>query len=467
MKKIVFSIFLCLALSVCAFALDATEHSVSLSYDAENGLIKATVSVSKGNATVGHFGLKYNTQKLEATDKNFNALAGEIPDKTSDGKSYLTNVVSSLASYVVITPESNKPAELINTSEGRLLFGWYATKEVDAVKPEKDGGKIAEVYFKLRDDVTIEDISVSDFSPVSVSDCSGISGWNMGIIVINTDSVVYTYQSGSGSQQLKINMVSDFSGNAENQTGDGNTTDEQQPQQPSEPDNPADAQQPESTEQTDKTDEKEEDEENQDNKENKEETPSGESEKPESEYVPFKENGVIKNVDLRLSVKTFSDKLRIFWESPSEYKNEISEYRVKILDSNGNVVRYIKGITSITKSITIKELAPDFAFSVSVSAFLKDGTEIKHTQSPGVKTQVSTDGTLSVYDVTYYSGKGNMYGFDFEQVIFGYTPTKAPRVYAPEGYTFEGWTIDGENVIDLSKYNIYADTVFTAKYVKN
>lgn len=444
MKKIAFSIILCFVLSLCAFALDATEHSVELSYDAENGIIKATVSVSKGNATVGHFGLKYNTQKLVAIDKNFNELPGEIPDKTSDSKSYLTNVVSSLASYVVITPESNKPAELINTSDGRLLFGWYATKEVDAVKPEKDGGKIAELYFKLCDNVTIEDISVSDFSPVSVSDCAGISGWNMGIIVINTQSVVYTYQTGSGSQQLKINMISEFSGNAGNQTD----------VQPSEPDTPADTEQNESAEQTDKTDEKEE-------------TPSGKSEKPESEEDSFKENGVIKSTDLKLSVKTFSDKMRVFWEAPSEYKNEIAEYRAKVTDSNGNVVRYIKGITNITTSITIKGLAPDFSFSVSISAFLKDGTEIKHTQSASVKTQVSTDGTLSVYDVTYYSGRGNMYGFDFEQVIFGYTPTKAPKVYAPDGYTFEGWTIDGENVVDLSKYNIYADTVFTAKYVKN
>ena len=294
------------------------------------------------------------------------------------------------------------------------------------------------------DNVTIEDISVSDFSPVSVSDCAGISGWNMGIIVINTQSVVYTYQTGSGSQQLKINMISEFSGNAGNQTD----------VQPSEPDTPADTEQNESAEQTDKTDEKEE-------------TPSGKSEKPESEEDSFKENGVIKSTDLKLSVKTFSDKMRVFWEAPSEYKNEIAEYRAKVTDSNGNVVRYIKGITNITKSITIKGLAPDFSFSVSISAFLKDGTEIKHTQSASVKTQVSTDGTLSVYDVTYYSGRGNMYGFDFEQVIFGYTPTKAPKVYAPDGYTFEGWTIDGENVVDLSKYNIYADTVFTAKYVKN
>ena len=84
MKKIVFSIILCFVLSLCAFALDATEHSVELSYDAENGIIKATVSVSKGNATVGHFGLKYNTHKLVAIDKNFNELPGEIPDKTSD-----------------------------------------------------------------------------------------------------------------------------------------------------------------------------------------------------------------------------------------------------------------------------------------------------------------------------------------------------------------------------------------------
>lgn len=454
MKKIAISIFLIVALSVCVFAADATEHCVSLSYDSQNNIVKALVTVSKGNATVGHFGLKYNTQKLEATDKNFNVLDSDIPDKTADGKSYLTNVVSSGASYIVITPESNKPSELINTQSGRILFGWYATKEIDAVKPERDGGIIAQLYFKLRDGITIEDISVSDFSPVSINDCQGISGWNMGIIVINTESVVYTYQSANGSQLLRIDMTSDFLENAENPTDDNkDITDSKLPD---DSDNVSGTEQTGTSESTDTTQE-----------ENSENTPADQPETEKEEYVPFKENGVVKSADIKLSVKTFSDRLRLIWDAPAEYKNEIAEYRVKLLDANGNIVRHIKGIADITKSITIRDIAPDFEFNVSISAFLKDGTEIKHTKDEKVKTLISTEGTLSVYDVTYYSGKGNLYGFDFEQVIFGYTPTKAPRVYAPEGYTFEGWTVDGENIVDLSKYNIYADTVFTAKYAKN
>jgi hypothetical protein len=178
----------------------------------------------------------------------------------------------------------------------------------------------------------------------------------------------------------------------------------------------------------------------------------------------FKENGEVKTADLKVTVKAFSDKVRVFWSAPDGVSPV--QYKVKLADSNGNTIREFVGLIGITKSLTVKNLVPDFAFSINVSAFDKDGTELKHTETVKAKTEISSDAELTVYDVTYNAGEGRFYGFESEQVIFGSVPKKAPKVYAPDGYSFEGWTVDGENVIELSSYNVYCNTEFVAKYVK-
>lgn len=419
MKKLTLALILCILLSVCAFALDDTSHGVNITYDEASGIYKAELSVSAGNAIVGHFGLSYNTEKLTAVDKDFAVIPDTVPEKTADGKSYLTQVVKPLADYIVVTPESNKPAELIDKQKGYILFGWYATKDVEAVTPTKDGGKIAELYFKLKDGVNASDVSSSDFSPVTANQCSTLSGWNKGIIVINSQNKVFTYKPSDGSAELDISV----------KFGD-------------------------STADSENTDIKAEEEKNTDTDTNTEPTPE----------EPFKENGEVKTADLKVTVKAFADKVRVFWTAPDGVSPV--QYKVKLADSNGNTIREFNGLIGITKSLTVKNLVPDFAFSISVSAFDKDGTELRHKETVGAKTEISSNAELTVYDVTYNALSGSIYGFESEQVIFGSIPTKAPKVYAPDGYTFEGWTIDGENVIELSTYNVYGNTEFIAKYVK-
>lgn len=418
MKKLTLALILCILLSVCAFALDDTSHGVNITYDEASGIYKAELSVSAGNAIVGHFGLSYNTEKLTAVDKDFAVIPDTIPEKTADGKSYLTQVVKPLADYIVVTPESNKPAELIDKQKGYILFGWYATKDVEAVTPTKDGGKIAELYFKLKDGVNASDVSSSDFSPVTANQCSTLSGWNKGIIVINSQNKVFTYKPSDGSAELNISVKFGSSTVTENTTTE--------------------------TEVDKKT-------------ETEVETDTDTEEQ-------FKENGEVKTADLKVTVKAFADKVRVFWSAP----NGVSpvQYKVKLADSNGNTIREFVGLIGITKSLTVKNLVPDFAFSINVSAFDKDGTELKHKENVSARTEISADAALTVYDVTYNAGEGSFYGFESEQVIFGSVATKAPKVYAPEGYTFEGWTVDGENVVELSSYNVYGDTEFIAKYVK-
>ncbi len=416
-KKLTLALILCILLSMCAFALDDTSHGVNITYDEASGIYKAELSVSAGNAIVGHFGLSYNTEKLTAVDKDFAVIPDTVPEKTSDGKSYLTQVVKPLADYIVVTPESNKPAELIDKQKGYVLFGWYATKDVEAVTPTKDGGKIAELYFKLKDGVNASDVSSSDFSPVTADKCAALSGWNKGIIVINSQNKVFTYKPSDGSAELNISV----------KFGD-------------------------STADSEDTNTKAEEDKNTD------------TETQPAPEEPFKENGEVKTADLKITVKAFYDKVRIFWTAPDG--TTPVQYKVKLADSNGNTVREFNGLIGITKSLTVKNIAPDFAFSISISAFDKDGTELKHKETVNAKTEISADAELTVYDVTYNALSGSIYGFESEQVIFGSVPTKAPKVYAPDGYTFEGWTIDGENVIELSRHNVYDDTEFIAKYVK-
>ncbi len=431
MKKLTLALILCILLSMCAFALDDTSHGVNITYDETSGIYKAELSVSAGNAIVGHFGLSYNTEKLTAVDKDFAVIPDAVPEKTSDGKSYLTQVVKPLADYIVVTPESNKPAELIDKQKGYVLFGWYATKDVEAVIPTKDGGKIAELYFKLKEGVNASDVSSSDFSPVTADKCATLSGWNKGIIVINSQNKVFTYRPSDGSAELNISV----------KFGSSTVTE-------------------------DTTTETEDDKKTETEVETESDTET--ENKTEVEQTPeesFKENGEVKTADLKVTVKAFADKVRIFWTAPDGVSPV--QYKVKLADSNGNTIREFDGLIGITKSLTVKNLVPDFAFSINVSAFDKDGTELKHKESVSAKTVISSNAELTVYNVTYSVGEGSFYGFESEQIIFGSIPTKAPKVYAPEGYAFEGWTIDGENVIELSSYNVYGNTEFIAKYVKN
>lgn len=88
----------------------------------------ASISVSAGDAIVGHFGLKFNPVKLSVVASNLEEIPSPVPETNSDGKSYLNSVVISASDYIVITSESNKPNELIDNENGLILFRWVCNK---------------------------------------------------------------------------------------------------------------------------------------------------------------------------------------------------------------------------------------------------------------------------------------------------------------------------------------------------
>ena len=424
MKKTIFLFVLIFAMSMSVFALDNTRHSVVLTYDDTNKNIDASISVSAGDAIVGHFGLKFNPVKLSVATSNLEEIPSPVPETNSDGKSYLNSVVISASDYIVITSESNKPNELIDNENGLILFGWYATKDVDALTPDMSGGKIADIKFTINDGYTIDDITESDIIPVPTADCKNISGWSSGIIVINSDSIVYMADSDKPETELKTDMEYVFiygNGESQEQTPDDNDSDNE---------NDNDEDENEETEQ--------------------------------NEIIDFEINGKEESTDFSIKAEALTDSVRITWSSPEN--KEIHFYSIELKDLSSNIIRRVEGIVPITRSFTIKNLAPDFSYTISMSAYTIDGTKLNSTNDVTVKTEKDISATPITFEVIYDYENGSIYGFDSETVMFGTAPTKIPTVYPPQGYTFAGWSLDGKNVISTENLKVYSDLKLTAIY---
>lgn len=446
MKKLSVVWLLCALLSFAAAALEDTAHSVHLTYDNADDVIRARISVEVGDAIVGHFGLSFNSEKLRLVTRSGDELLSPAPVKNEDGESYLCSVVKAAGDGIVITPESNKPADLINQDKGIVLFGWYATKELDAVTPDISDGGIAEIYFKTADGVTVNDLTPSDIAPVSAEQCAGISGWGNGIIVINSQSKVFSVSPADGAALLNVSVTADFSDSPDvsptpDKPEDVGQTDENA-ETPSSPEDPDPGDVTGTDVETDGT---------------------GTTEEPEESGAPFAPNGKTAETDFSLTANAFENKVRLFWEKPAN--TEIYSYTVHLKDTDGNTVRKVDGIVGEARSLTLTFLAPDFAFVAEISAYTTDGSLLTGTKSLAVRTEKMTAaGEPIAFGVTYDPGMGELYGFDSEQVLFGSLPTKAPVVYAPDGYVFKGWSADGKNTVSLSSLRIYKDTALTALY---
>lgn len=440
MKKILCFAVLAVLLLLPAAALENTAQNVSLTYDAASGVIRAELSVTAGDAIVGHFGMKYNTEKVHVVRADGEAIPNPVPEKNAAGKSYLCDVVQPLADYIVITPEANKAQELIRSANGVLLFGWYATKDVEAVGPEATGGPIAAFYFKMNDGVSASDLSASDFAAVEPADCAGVSGWSSGVIVINSASKVFSSSPASDTTQLVTTVTADFSG--------GSSVQPTAPSEPSEPDEPTEPSKPDESglpiapviPQ------------------NPDEPTGGEA--TDKDVVP---TGTSERVDFALSARVLTGKVRFTWVKPSNYR--IYGYCLTLKDTAGNIMTIMDGIADITRSVTVTAPAPDFEFTAELTAYTTDGTLLVNTAQPlAVRTARYTEGEPVSFEVTYDPGLGEMYGFESERVLFGDSPTKAPRIYAPGGYVFRGWSIDGAETVALDKLRIYDDLALTALY---
>lgn len=440
MKKLSILFLLLAVLSLGCLAAEDSAQKVTLTYDAAEQVIKAEISVLTGDAIVGHFGLSYNTQKLTLVASDASPLPTAIPEKGADGKSYLTSVVQAANNEIVVTTESNKSADLLLPAAGKVLFGWYATKNVEAVTPLLDGGRIAVIRFKLADGVTPNDLNNTDLVPVSAADCAGVSGWSNGIIVINSQSKIFTYAAVEGTSALRIAVTADFSAYAAAETPPekdptpGDIT-------PSEPDkepekDPAENPGTDPAEQPDK--------------------------EPDNIGGNTGESGntsVIAELDLQ--AHTYAEKIRFLWQTPSE---NVESYALVLTDSDGQTVRRVESLVGITKSVTVAGLAPDYPLTAELRAYDASGKELA-AATLSVRTGSPDADSLPVaFTVTYDAGIGEFYGFESEEVLFGSSPTKAPRVYAPEGYTFAGWSIDGEETVELSTLRVYEDLRLIAVY---
>ena len=405
-------------LTVGVHAQGAMSQNLKVYVNSDSNVVTAALFLSEGNAIVGHFGIKYNTEKLELVRHDLGLIPDEIPVRDADGNDYLAKIVKAASSDVVITPDSNKPAELVLKDKGQVMFGWYSTKNA-VISPSTNSGAIALLYFNIKTGIKAEDISSSDFSFIKNEDCADIPGWSSGIISIASDEKAYLAETDNRDQRLNLSIALGLNEKI-----------------------------PEVQEDDDLPDIKTEPEED---NEDKEETTT-------------EDTSLYESAKISASISGAGAGMRLLIDDGLKDVN-VPEYRVIIKDTNGNEVRNISGIVGITRSLTIKDLAPDFELVAEISAYTKDGKLLDST-SVSYKTPSTPASTAKVYSVKYDVKDGTMYGFNAEDVIFGNVPTKVPTVYAPDGYKFAGWSVDGTNTVDIEKYNIYKDTVFTAVYEK-
>ncbi|MBO4343937.1 MAG: hypothetical protein J5844_04680 [Clostridia bacterium] len=337
MKKLLFTLALSFLLSVSVFAIDASEHTVKVSHEKE--LVKVEVSVSKGNAIVGHFGIKFNPEKLELVKSDGSTLPDVIPEKNEDGKSYIQSVVKTSSKDIVITTEANKSSDFISTSNGYVLFGWYATMNIDSVNPDLNGGKIAEIYFKLKGG-SFGGLTDADIAPITAKECAHLSDWSKGIIVINSDNNVYSSISDDEKTVLKTSVV--FSPDSSGESGESGGE----------------------TPGKDEKDEKDED--NKDEKDEKDENSDG------------KEGGNGGLIDsnasetkMGLELRVYSGKIRVLWNNKAE--TGVKKYFLQFKEINGNVFHTVDGIAEITRSVTVSDIKISDIASVELASVYEDG----------------------------------------------------------------------------------------------
>ena len=432
MKKIAVFLLMLLTLSLYAFA-EETEYEIKLSYDEANGSVVSQVYISKGNSVAGHIGLSFNSEKLHIVTSALEAVPDELPEKNGDGESYLCSVVEGSSEYIIVTPETLPVKELVSKEKGYVLFGWYAHKDVDSIKA---GESIAKICFKLADGVSISDIGSEDITPVSKDKTASLSGWKSGIMVADASGNAYFYEPEENADRLIIRVKSDFFETVED-AEDVNEKADEEASDTKEDDEPV----------KNEADDKQED------KGLTEEAVPEDSKKDE-----------VASTDLGMTVRTLSDRIRITWSKPAGFN--VKEYRITVTDKDNYPVVTVNGITDITRSFTVKNLAHDYDFKVTLCAVKPDGSVVYHNKVAVLKTPRNEYAAAKIYTVKYKAGVGTLYGMSDEQVVFGSHPTKAPTVYAPEGYEFAGWSVDGKNVADLGELKIYSDTVLTAVYTK-
>ena len=424
MKKFLFLFLVMVVLSVTV-AAQPMGYELKVSYDASDNGVLSELYVSEGDSVVAHVGFVYNTAKLELVNTGYDSIPDELPEGTTK-EVFFNTVIESASELIIITPEHADVFDLLDKTNGLVMFGWYADLKIDSVYA---GEKIASIRFRLKNGTKYSDITSADIVPVNTVHTKNVAGWSNGIMAADKSGKKYFYEPAEGADKIDV-LVSFASYEAS-----GTTEPEATKPEVTKPE----VTKPEVTE----------------------------PEVTEPEVVPETSEDTKNEVitaDFGIITTVQSDRIRVRWEKLNNLA--ISEYRLTVSDSDGNVIRKIYGITEITKSFTVKDLAHDFEYVLSFAAVNSDGKEIFHNEKINVKIPVSKDSLPVIYDITYKSGIGTAYGMKNEQVLFGDYATKAPVIYAPEGYTFAGWSVDGVNIVKPDKLRIYSDMVFIAVFTK-
>lgn len=494
---VLFVILSIITFSLCSFAEGATEQKVVCTYDKENGVLTANIYVSKGTAIVGYCSFDYDQSVLTLLDSDRNVVPTDVPSYAKDGKTlYLKNIFESHGG-IVVTDIGNGTKKLINTVDGYAMFAWYFSDSNSVIDAQENEVLISSVKFQLNDSKTVSDINENTLVFASAQITDKVNGWYPAIFVMDKDHKQYSYTDGT----LKADIIFSLPDSEEtlpdsepenpddnNEEENKNTEENTQPENkedntdspsvdpnedekasdnedanPDDSDASSDTTTPEGNDKTESGDNISDNTQT-GNQNDKEENPPQESkpddEEPDSDiYAPF---GVVTEHDFGLESESTETTLRLKWNKPDNIKVEY--YTLKLTDDDGNAIRVVDGISSVTGSYTIRDIAHSFTYLITLSAFDENANE--YVQKDFEAKTLRFEGTPQMlsYTVTYDAGDGYIYGFPEEYVLFGSTARKAPEVIAPEGLYFAGWSQNRLTPIDTESTRLYSDTTYYAIY---
>ncbi len=474
---------ICMVLAVLAFctyvyADSATEQRVVCTYNAENNTLQADIYITSGTAIVGYCSLDYDENILTLLDKDGNVVPANVPSYSQDNKTIYLRTVIEEHNGVVVTDIGNGTKKLINTTDGYAMYAWYYSDSNAVIDAESEDVLIASVRFALNFQSTVSDISEKSLVFASSEITDNIADWYPAISVMDKDQNLYSYADGTLKADIVFNLPGDDNNENEQPTtdltpDDGENTNTNNSNEDGEnadtPDTAPDAEklpvdtdtENTPTDNETNTDEGEGAEDNTDTK--NEDTADKDSiiqdeEDTEEEDVDIN----IKKYPFNLKHESTETTIRLKWERPENIT--IEYYTITLSDSYDQSIRYIDGISSVTNSYTIKDLAHGFTYLVTLSALTEDG-QILTQNGFEAKTENFDGAPETIFrTVTYNAGDGHIYGSAKESVVFGKTAEKIPDVIAPNGLYFVGWSVDGQKICDISAIRIYEDIAFFAVY---
>ncbi len=388
----------------------APEYAIDFVYDVDAKQATATISVSGGGTYgVGHFGFSYNAEALTLVKADGNEF-----DPASDMMADVVVGYDAGTEYAVVTTEETSLVDdLIDVTNGDILFGWYVNHNiVEGVETGffngADGSKIlATVNFKLADEIANSenpsDAILEVEKLITVYDGEEVrpAGWDDIYVVSDPEFTQHV------TKDSDIDISSSVSVKMPDITASASGTTINVSWKPS----------------------------------------ANEAELDIAYYdvVVYDKDGNV--------VATYVQ------DAGAEYLTAAKKYAIKFTNDDG-----IKG----NKNYTVK------AYPVTASG--NSGSSQTKTVRTGSTPEIeggggstsSGAGASLTYTVTYHAGEGTIP----EGQKFKYTVNRngyvggSPAVIAPEGKIFAGWSVDGVTLISVEVYKITKNITFKAIYVE-